>query len=308
MFTSYIKSIVECLQRCPDVPAKDITVACFGAALQLHVPHCVALFGPNLRWEIWRENAKFAPLFQEHLSNKVQQHVGTTTDYLLSVHLRPERRFICLVDMDINTTEHAFRLHNHNGVVPSTVETENHFYNSFTGPYAHMCRAAAAMPNELVLSMPFRPPWHTTDFETNKRRAVWTQADESMLHPHVDTFTQYNARPRSSEVRALCWCSGNGVREERVDWKQLDVDMATYNKRRRFLDHDKLHALMLEYEACAAGRAVLFENESSALQAWRAEFVRNSVAFAEENAAHEAHAALDEAPVPAKLVRFSDRP
>ena len=98
------------------------------------------------------------------------------------------------------------------------------------------------------------------------------------------------------------------MREERVDWKQLDVDMAAYNKRRRFRDHDKLHALMLEYEACAAGRADLFEHESSALQAWRAEFVRNSVAFAEENAAHEAHAALDEAPAPAKLVRFSDRP
>ena len=309
MFTSYIKSIVACLLRHPEVLAKDITVACFGAALQLHVPHCVALLGPNLRWEIWRENAKFAPLFQEHLSNKVEQHVGTTAEYLMSVRARTDRRFICLVDMDINTAEHAFRLNNHNGVVPPTVETENHFYTSFTGPYANMCRVAAAFPHVLVLSMPFRAPWHTDDFETNKRRAVWTQADESMLHPHVDTFVQYNARPRSSEVRALCWCSGDGVREEIVDWKQLDVDMAAYNARRLFRDHDKLRELMLEYEACAAGRADLFEGESSALGAWRAEFVRNSLAFAEENAAHAGLAARQaEAGGTGKLVRFCDGP
>ena len=72
MFHVYIKSILECLKRHPEVRAEDITVACFGAALQMHLPHCMALLGPNMRWELWRDDAKFAPLFQEHLSNKVQ--------------------------------------------------------------------------------------------------------------------------------------------------------------------------------------------------------------------------------------------
>jgi hypothetical protein len=303
MFHAYIKSIVECLQRHPEVPASDITVACFGGALQLHLPHCVALLGPNVAWELWREDAKFAPLFQEHLSNKVQQRVGSTADFLLSLQTRPDRRFICLVDVDINTPEHAFRLNNKQGVTP-TVATENHFYHSFTRPYAHMCRVAAAMPHVLVLSMPFRAPWHTADYEANKTRAEWTLADESMLHPRVDRFVQYNARPRSSEMRALCWCSGGGAADERVDWKQIDVDMAAYNARRLFRDHDKLRELMLAYDACAAGRPDLFEREPSALRAWRAAFVANSTAFAAECEAHAARAAQERAE--AKLVRFSD--
>ena len=304
LFHAYIKSIVACLKRHPEVAAGEITVACFGAALQMHVPHCMALLGPNMRWELWRENGQFAPLFQEHLSNKVEQQVGTAAQYLVSVRSRTDRRFICLVDFDMNSPEHAFRLNNRKGVAPS-VETENQFYESFTRPYADMCRLAAAMPHVLVLSMPFRAPWHTADFESNKRRAVWTEADDSMRHPQVDTFTQYNARPRSSEVRALCWCSGHGAREVTVDWKKLDVDMAEYNARRAFRDHDKLHELMREYEVCAASRPELFANEPSALAAWRTAFVQNSMDFAEENRAHAALAAQHEdAPGGGKLVRF----
>ena len=116
MFHVYIKSILECLQRHPDVCAEDITVACFGGALQMHLPHCVALLGPHMRWELWREDGKFAPLFQEHLRNKVEQHVGTRAQYLMSVRARADRCFICLVDIDINRQEHAFRLNNNKGV------------------------------------------------------------------------------------------------------------------------------------------------------------------------------------------------
>jgi hypothetical protein len=280
----------------------------------MHLPHCMALLGPNVRWELWREDGKFAPLFQDHLSNKLLQRVGTTAEYLLSVRARADRRFICLVDIDINTPEHAFRLNNRRGVTPS-VETENHFYESFTRPYARMCRLAASMPHVLVVSMPFRAPWRTDDYETNKRRAAWTQADGSMLHPEVETFVQYNARPRSSEVRALCWCAGTGVREHSVDWQQMDVDMAAYNKRRLFRDHDLLHELMRQYSACTAARPDLFEDEPSALRAWREAFVQNSMAFAMENKEHAALAAQRERDEPApdestskrqRLVRFSD--
>ena len=307
MFHAHIKSIVECLKRHPEVRAGDITVACFGAALQLHLPHCMAMLGPNVRWELWRDDAQFAPLFQQHLSSKVQEHVGTTAQYLMSVRSRADRRFICLVDIDIHTPEHAFRLNNSKGV-PHSVDTENHFYESFTRPYANMCRLAAAMPHVLLVSTPFRAPWITADFDANKTRAVWTQADESMLHPHVDTFVQYNSRPRSSEVRALCWCSGNAAPDATVDWKQMDVDMAAYNARRVFRDHDLLLDLMREYAACAASRPDLFENEPSALQAWRTTFVQNSIAFAQENEAHAARAAQQDAAAgPFKLLRFSDR-
>jgi integrase len=127
-----------------------------------------------------------------------------------------------------------------------------------------------------------------------------------MLHPKVDTFVQYNTRPRSSEVRALCWCAGDGVRDEAVDWKRLDVDMAAYNARRVFRDHDQLLELMLEYRALAASRPDLFANEPPALTAWRTEFVQNSIAFAGESKAHGELAAQDAA-APGKLVRFCDK-
>ena len=308
MFHVYIKSIVECLQRHPEVRAQDITVACFGGALQMHVPHCVALLGPNISWELWRENGKFAPLFQEHLSKKVEQRVGTRAQYLLSLRARPERRFICLVDIDY-TPEHAFRKNNQTGVKPS-VDTENHFYESFTRPYANLCRLAASIPNVLVVSVPFRAPWCTDDYATNKGRALWTQPDETMLHPQVDTFVQYNARPRSNEMRALCWCSGTGVREDAVDWKQMDLDMAAYNARRLFRDHDQLLDLLRQYAACTSSRADLFEHESSALGAWRTAFVQNTMAFADEDRAHAAQAALAAqeggADRPSKRLRFCD--
>jgi hypothetical protein len=33
MFHNYIKSVLECLKCLPEVPVRDITVACFGGAL-----------------------------------------------------------------------------------------------------------------------------------------------------------------------------------------------------------------------------------------------------------------------------------
>ena len=299
LFHAYIKSVAACLTRHPEVRAEELTVACFGAGLQMHIPYCMALLGPHMRWELWREKGDFAPLFQQHLPQRVEQRVGTTAEFFASVGARTDRRFICLVDMHINTPEHAFRLNNSYGVTHS-VDTENHFYESFTRPYANMCRLAAAMPHVLVVSMPFRAPWLTADYDTNKARAVWTDTDEGMRHPRVDTFVQFNTRPRSSEVRALCWCAGSGVSEERVDWKQIDVDMAAYNAQRRFRDHDKLQELLLEYEASTAGRADLFEHESSALRSWCAAFVQNSMAFAAESKSHEALAAA----AACKHVRF----
>jgi len=101
--------------------------------------------------------------------------------------------------------------------------------------------------------------------------------------------------------------SGQGVRERAVDWKQMDVDMAAYNARRLFRDHDKLDKLMRQYAACAARRPDLFENEPSALAAWREEFVQNSMAFADENRTHaELLAQQTEADRPSKRLRFCD--
>ena len=115
-------------------------------------------------------------------------------------------------------------------------------------------------------------------------------------------------------MRALCWCAGQDVCEEHVDWNQIDVDMAAYNAHRVFRDHDILHDFMREYAACAASRRDLFENESAALAAWRDTFVQNTISFAAENRAHAALVAEQDVPAldessnkRQRTVRFSDK-
>ena len=106
MLHVYIKTILHALEAHADVPASDVTVACYGAALQVHVPHAITLLGPNLSWELWRADAH-APLFEAHLSKKIDKRSGTIDDFLQEVSSRPERRFVCIVDLDLHVPPHV---------------------------------------------------------------------------------------------------------------------------------------------------------------------------------------------------------
>ena len=308
MFHAYIKSVLCTLEAHPDVPATDITVACFGAALQMHVPHATALLGPNLTWEIWRAG-EHAPLFEAHLSKQIEKRTGSVEDFLAGIAARPERRFVCLVDLDLHLPARELRSRNERGIKP-TVASENSFYESTTKQYADICTRAAAMPQVLVVSVPFRAPWPTPDFEANRQHALWMQADGTMVYPKLRKFRQYCTRPRSTEVRGLCWCAG-GVARETVDWQQIDADMLACNARRVFRDHDVLQELMLQYVAGAAARPDLFEHETAASRTWWDAFVQNSLAYARESAAHareagEKHAREGEGAAKNKRVCFAD--
>ena len=283
MLHVYIKTILHALEAHADVPVSDVTIACYGAALQVHVPHAITLLGPNLTWELWRADAH-APLFEAHLSKKIDKRSGTIDDFLQEVSCRPERRFICLVDLDLHVPPHVLRARNEQGVKP-TVESENRFYEGITKQYADICTRAARMTQVMVVSIPFRAPWVTDDFERNKEHALWLHAGEQMLYPKLFKFRQYNTRPRSTEVRGLCWC-GSGVEHETVDWKQIDADMLKVNAHRAFRDHDILLEFIEHYQACTADRTDLFENETAACRTWREDFMRNSLQFAHDNAAH----------------------
>jgi hypothetical protein len=200
MFHVTMKTILHALDANVSVPASEVTVALYGGALQTHVPHCMTLLGPELSWELWRESAH-TQLSEVHLHNKVKKCTGSVDDFLQSIASRGEQRFICLIDLDLHLPARVLRTRNAKGIKP-TVDSENEHYTKITDRYARICRRALAIPHVLVTSVPFRAPWHTDDFETNKKRAVWTDAGERMLHPRVDTFVQYNARPRSTLWRA----------------------------------------------------------------------------------------------------------
>lgn len=289
MFHAYIKSVLCTLEAHADIPATDITIACYGAALQKHVPHAVALLGPNLTWEIWRADAH-AELFEAHLSKEIEKRTGSVEDFFASISCRPARRFVCLVDLDLHLPAHVLRSRNEQGIKP-TVQSENSFYQGMTQQYAYMCTRAAGMPQVLVVSIPFRAPWLTNDFEANKQQARWIQQDGTMVYPKLHTFRQYSTRPRSTEVRGLCWCAGRCAELETVDWQKIDCDMRASNSRRVLRDYDVLRDLLEQYARCTAVRADLFEHETAACKAWRDSFVANSLAYARASEAHACEAA-----------------
>jgi hypothetical protein len=284
MLHVYIKTILHALEAHADVCASDVTIVCFGAALQVHVPHAITLLGPNLSWELWRADAH-VPLYETHLSKKIEKRSGTIEDCLQDIACRRAGHFICLVDLDLHIPAHVLRARNEQGVKP-TVESENRFYESITKKYADVCTRVAGMKQVMVVSIPFRAPWVTADFERNKEHALWLHSDGMMLYPKLFKFSQYNTRPRSTEVRGLCWCGGRGVEHETVDWKKIDVDMLESNARRVFRDHDILLEFIEHYKTCTAKRTDLFDGETAACRTWRDDFMRNSMQYAEDSASH----------------------
>jgi len=281
-----MKTILHALDANVSVPASEVTVALYGGALQTHVPHCMTLLGPELSWELWRESAH-TQLSEVHLHNKVKKCIGSVDDFLQSIASRGEQRFICLIDLDLHLPARVLRTRNAKGIKP-TVDSENEHYMKITDRYARICRRALAIPHVLVTSVPFRAPWHTDDFARNKQDALWLHRDDMMQYPRLETFKQYNTRPRSTEVRGLCWRASAHEAEDMLDCAQIDTEMREYNAQRRFLDHDILADLITHYRQTTQARPDPFTHESSASGRWRDDFMRNSMAFCKENEAHDA--------------------
>ena len=129
------------------------------------------------------------------------------------------------------------------------------------------------------VSIPFRAPWLTTDFEANKAQATWIDKDEMMVYPKLQTFKQFCTRPRSTELRGLYLCNGAPVEYEQVDWKRIDREMADYNTTRVFRDANVFRDFLGDYARCSATRTELFESESENLRAWRQSFIENSLRY-----------------------------
>ena len=300
MLHAYTQSVLHCLDARSDVAAKNITVACYGAALQMHLPHSIALLGPNLSWELWTERGKFEPFFDVHLNQAVQRRTGSIDDFFKDIDARQERHFICLVDLDLHVKPHVLRSRNEKGVKP-TVESENMFYQDITARYADVCRLASRSEHIIGVSIPFRAPWLTEDFEANKAKATWTDKDEMMVYPKLQTFKQFCTRPRSTEFRGVFLCRGADVEYEQVDWKKIDREMAEYNASRVFRDSNVFKEFAAHYKQVMASRQDLFASETAAAKTWRNEFLENSLKYV-------TCAVADEGPVvesKAKRVRFN---
>ena len=60
--------------------------------------------------------------------------------------------------------------------------------------------------------------------------------------------------------------------------------MLERNARRVFHDHDILVDFIEHYKTCTEHRTDLFENETATCRAWREDFMRNSLQYAQDNA------------------------
>ena len=278
MLHAYTQSVLHCLDARSEVAAKNITVACYGAALQMHLPDSIALLGPNLSWELWTERGKFEPFFDVHLNQVVQRRTGSIGEFFADISSREGRHFICLVDLNLHVQPHVLRSRNEKGVKP-TVESENMFYQDITARYADVCRLASRSERIIGVSIPFRAPWFTEDFETNKAKAIWVDKDEMMVYPKLQTFKQFCTRPRSTELRGLFLCRGADVEYEQVDWKKIDREMGEYNASRVFRDANIFADFVAHYKALMTARKDLFANETVAGKTWRHEFLENSLKY-----------------------------
>ena len=300
MLHAYTQSVLHCLDARSDVAATRITVACYGAALQMHLPHSIALLGPNLSWELWTERGKFEPFFDVHLNQVVQRRTGSVDDFFADISAREERHFICLVDLDLHVQPHVLRSRNEKGVKP-TVESENMFYQDITARYADVCRLASRSERIIGVSIPFRAPWLTEDFEANKAKATWVDKDEMMVYPKLQTFKQFCTRPRSTELRGLFLCRGADVEYEQVDWKTIDREMGEYNASRVFRDSNIFVDFVAHYKQLAMERKDLFANETVTGKTWRHEFLENSLKYVTCAVEEDGHAVETKA----KRVRFN---
>jgi hypothetical protein len=148
-----------------------------------------------------------------------------------------------------------------------------------TQRYADICVLASQTAHILAVSVPFRAPWLTADFEANKAHASWLDADEKMVYPKLHTFKQFCTRPRSTEVRGVFLCNGADVEYEAVDWKRVDREMAEYNARRQFRDANVFKDFVEHYQRCSAQRTDLFAEEPAFVKRWRLQFMRNSLDY-----------------------------
>jgi hypothetical protein len=142
-----------------------------------------------------------------------------------------------------------------------------------------VCKLASRCERIIGVSIPFRAPWLTDDFETKKAKVTWMDKDEMMVYPKLQTFKQFCTRPRSTELRGLFLCRGADVEYEQVDWKKIDREMAEYNVSRVFRDSNVFADFVAHYRELMVQRKDLFANETVAGKTWRHEFLENSLKY-----------------------------
>ena len=270
--------ILEFLDRFPAVKERDLRVVCYGCGDGRHIPFLVSFF-PGVQWEIYTPENK--PLQIKHAlktSLKIHRCCGTLHECFDDIQRRKsaDQKILMFIDLNMHLTPDKLEELNTIGVKP-TVFSENRHFQMYTLAYKSACAMADLNADILMLSMPLRLPWVTHDFEHNKHRAAWLNADlgeDIMLYPSVETFPQFASRPRSSELRSL-YLTANAQRDMHIEWKRYDHETEKVDWRAKSAEKvDFMIALMDRCDAYLGARENADGNRY--LHAWSRIFIEDS--------------------------------
>jgi hypothetical protein len=180
------------------------------------------------------------------------------------------------IDLDFHLRPKKIAEFNSLSIEP-TVFSENWHFQMYTLAYKNACVMADRNADILMVLMPLRMPWVTSDFEKNKKHAAWLSQDlgeNVVLYPNVEIFPQFGSRYKSSVQRSL-YLTRNVQHDAHIDWKKLDHET----------EKADLHAKAFEKLAFMIGfmdrcDAYLGQEENAHvneyLHAWSRIFIRDS--------------------------------
>ena len=270
--------ILEFLDRFPDVKQSNMRVVCYGCGLGGHIPFLMSIF-PGIRWDIYTHENKTLQLKHALQTNlNIHRGCGTLDECFDDIQRRkfPDDKILMFIDLDFHLRPEQIAESNSLGIKP-TVFSENRHFQMYTLAYKNACAMADRNADILMVSMPLRMPWVTSDFEKNKKHAAWLSQDldeNVVLYPNVEIFPQFGSRHKSSEQRSL-YLTRNAQRDAHIDWKKLDHEAANADLHAKALEKlDFMIGLMDRCDAYLGQEQHAHENQY--LHAWSRIFVGDS--------------------------------
>ena len=164
--------------------------------------------------------------------------------------------------------------------IPPTVESENVHYDRSTTRNNDVCVRLADCSHVLLVSMPFRMPWLTSNFAENGHLTSWMDphlSKEQMWCPNILLFPQFGACLKSTELRGLL-VTGDGYSESTVDCQALDSSLNnTTTETRQLARANFMFEQVLTFETVTKESHKLTSSGDICLQTWSDLFVPNSI-------------------------------
>ena len=267
--------ILEFLDRFPGVTQSNMRVVCYGCGLGGHIPFLMSIF-PGIRWDIYTHENKTLQLKHALQTNlNIHRGCGTLDECFDDIQRRkfPDDKILMFIDLDFHLRPEQIAESNSLGIKP-TVFSENRHFQMYTLAYKNACATADRNADILMVSMPLRMPWVTSDFEKNKKHAAWLSQDldeNVVLYPNVELFPQFGGRHKSSEQRSL-YLTRNAQPDAHIAWKKLDHETENADLHAKALEKlDFMIGLMDRCDAYLGREQNAYQNQY--LHAWSRIFV-----------------------------------